>query len=147
MGFIVDKLNMAIHQQNPFLEAFKALLILNVEDPVNAVLQAWTQLLEEGHQQEFLNRNVMARVCEHGYLDLLMFLIENDYVFDKLCVYICAYECDLEFLCLILNYQPNVMDGVNLQHLLSELEKKVQDNPEIQSVIDFFKDNFVEGNC
>ena len=132
-----------MQQQNPFLEA---LYMFDGEDPVNAVLQAWTQFLEEGHQQAFLNRNVMARVCEHGDPDLLMFLIDNGYVFDKLCVYIYAYKCNLEFLGLILNYQPNVMDGVDLQHLISELEKKVHDDPEIQLVIDFFKDNFVEGN-
>ena len=97
-------------------------------------------------QNPFLNRNVMARACESGDMTLLELLITNNFVFDKLCVYICAYECNLEFLGLILNYQPNVMDEVNLQHLISELEKKVQDNPEIQSVIDFFKNNFVEGN-
>jgi len=132
---------MAMQRLNLFLVSLKAFY----EDDNDAVLQAWTQLLDEGHQQDFLNRNVMARVCEYGDLDLLEFLIDHNYVFDKLCVYICAYECNLEFLCLILNYQPNVMDNIDLQHLISELEKKVQEHPDIQNVIDFFKNNYVNG--
>ncbi len=120
---------MALQQQNPFLSALSELYD---SERVNDVIEVWTKLLEQGYQQQFSNRNLMARVCESGDMTLLEFLIANNFVFDKLCVYLCSHHGEFDLLMRILEYQPNVMDKVNLQHLIRDVEQK-------QEVIDFFK--------
>ena len=121
---------MALQQQNPFLSALSELYD---SERVNDVIEVWTKLLEQGYQQQFLkSRNLMARVCESGDMNLLEFLIANNFVFDKLCVYICSHYCEFVLLKRILEYQPDVMEKVDLQHLMADVEDK-------EEVVDFFK--------
>lgn len=104
-------------QQNLFL---KALLDNVKEGDTDAILPIWKALWEDGYQT--FSRNLMARVCENGFTDLLMFMFEHDYVFDKLAIYISAFEGNIHFLKLLFTYQ--VFRNINKQHLISQLGKK-----------------------
>ena len=44
----------------------------------DAILPIWEALWEGGYHT--FSRNLMARVCENGFTDLLEFMIEHNYV-------------------------------------------------------------------
>jgi len=99
---------------------------------VNAILEAWQTLIDEGIYEGFQNRNLMARVCESGSLQLLEFLMEHNFIFDRLAIYLSAIErADIVFLERLLSYQQ--FNDLNMNHLMTQLQER-----NLQQVIDFF---------
>jgi hypothetical protein len=124
--------NMNQVQENLFL---KSLCDKIVEGDTDAVLPIWEALWENGYHS--FTRNVMARVCENGFTDLLQFMMEHDYVFDKLAIYISAFSGNIHSLELLFAYQE--FQNVNKQHLRTQLvEKELNQVIEYLENIDFF---------
>lgn len=119
-------------QENLFLKSFRNKIAGGNTD---AILPMWEALWENGHHS--FNRNLMARVCENGFVDLLQFMMEHDYVFDKLAIYISAFRGNIHFLELLFEYQE--FQNVNKQHLRTQLVAKGLDQViQYLESIDFF---------
>lgn len=120
-------------QPNLFLKSLRDKIAGGDTD---AILPIWEALWENGYHT--FSRNLMARVCENGFTDLLRFMMEHNYVFDRLAIYISAFEGNIHFLELLFGYQDN-FQGVNKQHLRTQLvEKDLDQVIQYLESIDFF---------
>jgi len=107
-------------QENLFLKSLRDKI---AEGDTDAILPIWEALWENGYHT--FSRNLMARVCENGFTDLLEFMIEHNYFFDRLAIYISAFEGNIHFLELLFACQE--FQNVNRQHLRTQLVEKELD--------------------
>ena len=120
-------------QQNLFLEALRAKI---KEGDTDGILPIWEALWKTGYHT--FSRNLMARVCENGFKDLLKFMMKHGYVFDKLAIYISAFNGNSDFLKLLIEYQDD-FQGLNKIHLKNQLvEKELDKVIQYLESIDFF---------
>lgn len=114
-------------QENLFLKSLRDKI---AEGDTDAILPIWEALWENGYHT--FSRNLMARVCENGFTDLLEFMIEHNYVFDGLAIYISAFEGNIHFLELLFENQE--FQNINRQHLRTQLEER-----ELNQVIQYLE--------
>ena len=117
---------MDIFYGNPFYDA-----LTNVKHSTETILKIWTHLLNEG-VSGFQNRNLMAIVCKRNDINLFLFLIHNNFKFDKLAIYILAFLENINFIEMLFQYQA--FDNLNFEHLKEQLIEK-----KLYQIVDFFE--------
>ena len=117
---------MAHLSENPFYEA-----LTNAEHSTEQILEIWTHLLNDG-VSGFQNRNLMVVVCKRNDINLLLFLMHNNFKFDKLAIYVLAFAENIHFIEMLFQYQA--FNDFNFDHLKAQLVEK-----KLNQMIDFFE--------
>jgi|688.fasta_scaffold744698_1 hypothetical protein len=117
---------MELLSENPFYET-----LTNVKYSTEQILEIWTHLLDK-NVSGFQNRNLMVNVCKRDDINLLLFMMQHNFKFDKLAIYVLAFSENIHFIEMLFEYQT--FNDLNFVHLKKQLVKK-----KLYQMVEFFK--------